>query len=122
MKVKQTDIAWAGGFFDGEGSSVCRINNGNPFSIMQITLGQKDYKGSIAPTLIRFQEILGVGKIYRKTLTGKEIDMHQFYVCKFVDVQRTIKLLWNYISEPKKQQFIRNAKLLKQYSGKDILK
>jgi len=115
-------LAWAGGFFDGEGSTVCCTNNGNPYSRMQLTLGQKDYKSRISPTLLRFHKILGVGKIYQKRITGKESNMHQFYTCKFTDVQKCIKLLWKYISIQKKNQIKLCARRLKQHSGKDILK
>lgn len=91
--MKQVDLAWASGFFDGEGSTVCTNNNGNPFSRMQMTLGQKDYRDKIAPTLLKFQKIVGLGKIYFKTKKGKDIHMHQFYTCKFTDVQKLAKLL-----------------------------
>lgn len=120
--TKNIELAWAGGFFDGEGSTVCCINNSNPYSRMQVTLGQKDYKNKIAPTLIKFQKILGVGKIYQKRKIGKEINMHQFYTCKFKDVQKCIKLLWNYISIEKKNQIKLCAKRLKQFTKKEILK
>ena len=115
------DLAWAGGFFDGEGSTVCCINNGNPYSRMQLTLGQKDYKNKISPTLLRFQKILGVGKIYQKRITGKESNMHQFYTCKFKDVQKCIKLLWNYISIQKKNQIKLCARRFKKATRKEII-
>ena len=76
--IKDTDIAWAAGFFDGEGSTVCCINNGRPFTRIQMTLGQKDYKGKIALTLIKFHNIVKVGNIYQKRRKGKEINMHSF--------------------------------------------
>lgn len=119
--MSKLDLAWAGGFFDGEGSVVCCINNGNPYSRMQMTLGQKDYKGKISPTLARFHRILGVGKVYIKRKAGKESNMHQFYTCKFKDVRKCIKLLWKYISIQKKKQIKLCAKRLKQNTGKEIL-
>lgn len=119
--MKELDLAWAGGYFDGEGSAVCCINNGVPYSRMQITLGQKDYKNKISPTLLKFHKIMGVGKIYQKRKIGKEINMHQFYTCKFKNVQKCIKLLWKYISIQKKNQIKLCAKRLKQATGKDIL-
>jgi hypothetical protein len=118
--TRDSERAWAGGFFDGEGSTVCCINNGNIFSRIQMTLGQKDYRRSISPPLIKFQKVVNVGKIYKKTKTGKEINMHQFYTAKFEDVIKCASLLWKYLSIPKKHQFINCANKLKHYTGKEI--
>jgi hypothetical protein len=48
------DLAWAGGFYDGEGSICCTSNNGRPHSKIQLSLGQKNDDGQIAETLSRF--------------------------------------------------------------------
>jgi hypothetical protein len=107
------ELAWAAGFYDGEGSVSCTSNNGNPYTRIQLSIGQKDrHDGSISESLIRFINAVGVGKIYRKTKTGKEINQHQYLVCKKSDVEFVLSILWPYISETKRNQAERAIALL----------
>jgi len=100
----QIELAWAAGFYDGEGSISCTSNNGNPFTRVQLSIGQKNDGDAIATVLTRFQKAVGVGKIYRKTRIGREIDQHQYIVCDKKGVQKVIHALWPYLSPVKKRQ------------------
>lgn len=102
--IEEIGISWAAGFYDGEGSVSCTENNGNLNSRIQLSIGQKDYNVEIADTLTKFKKIVGCGHIYRKTKAGKEINQHQFIICKASDVESTIKLLWKYLSLSKQEQ------------------
>jgi len=119
MNRKQK-LAWAAGFYDGEGSSSCGSNNGNPHSRIQLSIGQKNDGDEIAETLIKFQKAVKIGNIYKKVRIGKEINQHQYLISKEADVKCVLKLLWPYISSKKKNQARRALKLLK--NGKRILK
>lgn len=105
---ERTEIAWAAGFFDGEGSTSCTANNGKADTRIQLSIGQKDEGGNIASTLIRFQKAMkGLGHIYQKTRIGLEINQHQFLVCRWRDVATCLRLLWPYLSETKITQATR---------------
>jgi len=93
MKIRKIELAWAAGFYDGEGSTCCSINNGNPHTRLALSIGQKNYRGKISDTLIRFKLAVGGGKIYKKTRIGKEINQSQFYITKTKDIITTLKLL-----------------------------
>ena len=98
------EIAWAAGFYDGEGSISCGSNNGNPHTRIQLGIGQKNYNGEISDTLKKFKKIVGCGHIYQKTKTGKEINQHQFIISKSSDVKLALNLLWQHLSTAKKEQ------------------
>lgn len=107
------NIAWAVGFYDGEGSITCTSNNGRKYQRLQISIGQKDHDGKIADTLVKFKNIVKCGYIYQKNRTGKENNQHQFFVTKLKDVNKVINLLWNNLSISKKEQIIKALNLYK---------
>lgn len=116
----ELELSWAGGFFDGEGSFSCCKNNGKKFTRIQASIGQKNYNGKVSDTLIRFKNAVGVGKIFKKSRTGKEINQHQFLVCKLSDVKTFVKKILPHISKPKKDQIIRANKLFFKHTGKTV--
>lgn len=120
MIINKENIAWAAGFYDGEGSVSCRSNNGNPHTLLQLSIGQKNDGNEIAETLKKFKSIVGCGHIYRKTRIGIEINQHQFFVSKQLDVIKVINLLWPYLSITKKNQANKAWFLFKR--GQRILK
>lgn len=117
---KQLEIAWAAGFYDGEGSVSCTANNGNPQTRIQLSIGQKNDRGEIAAVLERFKKAVGVGKIYRKTRNDKEINQHQYLISKAEDVQAVINILWPFMSYKKRHQAA-NA-MAKLFNGRKRLK
>lgn len=104
-KCLEIELAWAAGFYDGEGSVSCTSNNGNPNTRIQLSIGQKNHSdGTIAKVLTRFMNAVRTGKIYKKTRIGKEINQHQYLISKESDVFVVLEKLWPYISEQKKDQ------------------
>ena len=100
----QLEIAWAAGFYDGEGSINCGSNNGNPQTRIQLSIGQKNDGNEIAAVLERFKKAVGIGKIYRKARKGKEINQHQYLISKAEDVQTVVNILWPFMSHKKRHQ------------------
>lgn len=99
------EVAWAAGFYDGEGSVSCTSNNGNQYARVQLSVGQKnEADGTPAETLVRFMAAVKKGKIYKKTSAVKELDMRQFGVHKRRDVESVLLLLWPFLSTTKKLQ------------------
>jgi len=113
------ELAWAAGFYDGEGSMSCTSNNGHLYTRIQFSIGQKDYNGCVDERLERFKAVIGVGKIYVKALRGRETNQHQFLIMKTLDIRKAIGLLWPYLSIPKKRQAIRA--LLLRAAGRERL-
>jgi hypothetical protein len=111
MKSSKVNLAWAAGFFDGEGSTCCSNNNGHRHTRLQLSIGQKNYKNDTADTLVRFKNIFKCGKIYKKNIIGKEINQKQFYVTIATDVKKIIKLMYPFLSKAKKEQYKNAVKL-----------
>ncbi len=97
---KLTEIAWAAGFYDGEGNT-CSTNNGRGCTM---SVSQCD----LVP-LCRFQRALaGAGKIYGPYPGNDNGRCRPFYVWKVSrhdDVMKSISLLWPHLSKPKRKQF-----------------
>ena len=71
--IKQLDLAWAAGFFDGEGCAYTRKNGYPCISVTQKERVKVDV----------FMEIFGCGRIYsyeRKTPAGADTHGHQWQV------------------------------------------
>jgi len=91
---KQTEIAWAAGFFDGEGCTTIRKLKNNRVGIA-LTVTQKHPE-----LLYRFQKAVGQGEVYGPYANG---------VCQFVvqteeSVHNVLDALWPYLGERKRRQ------------------
>ena len=106
--IKQ-ELAWAAGFFDGEGhvaSYIDREKYHGPY--IRISITQTDTE-----VLDRFNKaVLGLGKVCgpyaEKNPNAK--DKYILYVTSFEKVQAVMGLLWNFLSSIKRAQF-KNAHL-----------
>lgn len=93
--VCDTEVAWAAGFFDGEGTTSVLKTTRDKYSYLRMSLSQKNLE-----CLERFHSILGVGKIYK----SKTRDIYSWNCYKYEEVQQALDLLWPYLSEIKRQQ------------------
>jgi hypothetical protein len=99
------ELAWAAGFFDGEGhvglATVNKRKGGNSNKHLHIQLVQ-----TLPGPLERFQEALG-GKMYgpyRSSVNGRR-PYKQLHFDTFERVQNVACRLWPWLSRPKKDQF-----------------
>jgi len=97
--VCNTDIAWAAGFFDGEGTTSILKTQRDKYSYIRMGLSQKLHE-----CLDRFYSIVQVGKIY----TSNTRDIRSWNCYKYDDVVDVLNLLWPYLSEIKKQQALQS--------------
>lgn len=92
------ELAWAAGFFDGEGSVFYR---GRKRRELALTVAQADRR-----PLDRFAAAVGVGAVrgpYKQRYkNGKPY--YVFSVSAHTRVQAIIALLWKFLSEPKREQ------------------
>lgn len=111
--VNREELAWAAGFFDGEGYiGVCwngngHLHSGKKFRSINLSIAQSiDKDGRTAYVLKRFQKVvLGLGHIAKKRdHQGNRRAANQFQSGKFEHIQAIIALLWKYLSPTKKQQ------------------
>jgi LAGLIDADG-like domain len=95
------ELAWAAGFFDGEGC----ISTSNK-KYLRISIPQADPR-----PLLRFQAAVGVGKI-RGPLRPPSFkpsykSLWRYHVYRASDIEFVLEQLWPYLSEPKKKQALR---------------
>jgi len=104
------ELAWAAGFFDGEGH----------VSVIQSTPRPRDTRSYFHPALVvtqgdpgpleRFRAaVCGIGKVLGPYQTGTRADgtsyrpAWQFRVGSWADTQAVVALLWRWLSAPKRQ-------------------
>lgn len=96
------ELAWAAGFFDGEGSTSKRNQKK---MIPVLTIGQIDTR-----VLERFKAAVKFGVIYGPFLKKARPDLRPQYNYQsgnFEQTQQVLASLWGYLSPQKKEQAIR---------------
>lgn len=99
-EVSREELAWAAGFFDGEGYIAghnCR-GSGQRLQIPQVDRRALD----------RFQRAMGFGKVVGPWPNGKFSPRYHYRVGRFAEVQAAIALMWTWLGPVKKEQ-ARNA-------------
>jgi hypothetical protein len=99
--MNEIDIAWAAGFFDGEGCISFRPNNGGKNPFIRISINQNADNREVLDKFIR---IVGVGKVYGPYGRGRNKDVCSMYVGKYEHTQYIIALLWKHMSTCKRVQ------------------
>jgi len=109
--MNKEELAWAAGFFDGEGSIGTYFNrphvDGSQGSgTTRLTITQKDRR-----PLDRFREAVGVGSVTQRQPDAQhDYGMYALQVVKRAGVHQIIWLLWPWLSEPKREQIERACK------------
>lgn len=98
-----TEIVWAAGFFDGEGSAGVQKRDPTRKPYMRLTVTQKDPR-----PLRRFQEAVGAGRIYGPYPPR---GVHK-WIASPKAALLVVELLWPYLSEPKREQISRTKEAL----------
>lgn len=102
MKYDPLELAWAAGFFDGEGSLY--LNHSRPgYAYLRLTVDQSDIR-----PILRFCCAVKNGIIYGPyQYTGQTKPFYRVHVGKTKQVFQVIGCLWGYLSEPKREQVTR---------------
>jgi hypothetical protein len=93
--TRDQELAWAAGFFDGEGSTFTTVQRKCMF--ICIAVQQSTNKPL---NVYRFQEIVGIGKVY--VHAGNHAVLWRTY--KHGEVRYVLELLWPYLSCYKREQ------------------
>ncbi len=91
---KQTEIAWAAGFFDGEGTTAVIKAKGRVHFRLSLSITQFD-----PDSLHRFQKAVGAGRVY-----GPYGRRWSYSAQKAKDVHNILDLLWPYLGNIKRDQ------------------
>jgi hypothetical protein len=103
--VNREELAWAAGFYDGEGCTYAREagRRQNRGSGIGMAIQQIDLR-----PLERFQSaVLGVGNLrgpYQHASAKGRSPMYSWAIYNWRDANAVIGLLWEFLSEPKRQQ------------------
>lgn len=91
--VDEYELAWAAGFFDGEGS----VHFAGASNLCYVSVGQKDRR-----PLQRFRDAVDVGNINGPYSNARGSWYHWSVGGR--KAARVLKLLWPYLSEPKREK------------------
>jgi len=93
-KYSETELAWAAGFYDGEGCTFLRHKR-----YPAISIGQNDPE-----VLIKFHNAVKLGSVHYagESKTGYEI--YTYRVNGYEQVQQVLCLMWKYLSGMKRAQ------------------
>lgn len=92
--MSSSELAWAAGFFDGEGCSYKPKDK----NFGRISISQKDKR-----VLERFQKAVDAGQIYN----GSKRDQDFKYIVQGKTAKTVMDKLWPYLGEIKKSQWLR---------------
>lgn len=104
--LNQTEIAWAAGFFDGEGSTSyyrLRIKGRNRDGrVIRVQICQAHFNREV---LDRFhQAVGGIGKVVGPYRAGSSGYHWQYRADIFSQAQAVVAILWKYLSAEKRRQ------------------
>jgi len=118
MVLDRTELAWAAGFFDGEGSTMVHTNELRPgYLRLEVVVPQVGHDG-LPAVLLRFQRAVGgLGRI-----GGPERD--DLYECRSsmrLEALAIVALLWNDLGAVKRRQANEAIKaFLNQYESRTV--
>jgi hypothetical protein len=101
VKINREELAWAAGFFDGEGSTLVVRPKLKEYLVLSV--GQIDPK-----PLERFQKaVLNIGQIYGPYTRKRPNHQPSYYfkAFRFEYIQAIIAMLWCFLSPAKKNQY-----------------
>lgn len=117
MELDTHELAWAAGFFDGEG---CISVGGpiNPRGRLVVTAVQADRR-----PLERFRTALGgLGVIGGPKRNGPGLPIYVWRTSDFEQAQAVIAMLWRYMAPPRREQALRCLGTMAEYHAVPRLK
>src|SRR5688572_6231765 len=100
MDARSSELAWAAGIFDGEGSTSTYLRRERKTPRRQIAVSQGGVPGEFPAVLVRFMSIVGAGNI-----TGPYDGLYYWKTTRKDAVDSVGAMLWPYLSYEKRRQF-----------------
>src|SRR5881227_2813286 len=95
--MERHELAWAAGFFDGEGWANRTVRG------VQARINQADPDG-VPAVLVKFQRIVGVGRIAGPEVKEGKIDLYHWVVSSRGDVARVAELIGPWLGQVKRAE------------------
>lgn len=92
------DLAWAAGFYDGEGHTRARNRSGRHHVV--ISISQKDRR-----VLDKFVQVVGYGKVFGPYIKNGGV-CYQYMVQRSEDACVVLDALWPHLGDMKREQAI----------------
>ena len=110
--IDREALAWAAGFYEGEGSIVAHSHPVSGYSSISVTVSQ----ASTEP-LERFKAALGLGKLVTRPPSKLENrqTMYLWRVCSYERAQAVIAMLWPWLSIRRREQARRALQLVQAH-------
>lgn len=102
----ELDLAWAGGFFDGEGTTSVLKAQRDKYRYLRMSVSQKNPE-----LLYKFQTIFNCGKVYKNSR-----GIHSWDCYRQDEVFDVLDKIWPYIGSQKKEQAIQAKENVISYS------
>ena len=119
----EAELAWAAGFFDGEGSTYFQLRKQQKgrqrqYGYLTLSLNQTDPE-----TLERFRDAVGIGSVYGP-YNQKKDKWSPFwrYTIHNKDVDAVLTLLWPFLGTVKREQALAAYEKQKPYRDRPPLK
>lgn len=105
-RERSSELAWAAGFFDAEGSTYVRRTTDTRGEILKITakVGQSTEDGTIADALVRFRDAVGFGYFNGPYRDRGRLPHYVWQVAAYADVVRFHELLDPWLGAVKREQ------------------
>jgi hypothetical protein len=99
--VNREELAWAAGFFDGEGCATLNVSGPKKYRRASLVVVQS---GDHAVSLLeRFQAaVFGVGAIYVEKPRPGRLQKYRWQTAKFASVQAVCAALWQFLGPAKR--------------------
>ena len=119
--MKDTDLAWAAGITDGEGSIRKHINTKTGYHLLCFSVSQAEDEGT-PEMLLRLQKIFKVGAIYGPM--GNKSNRRSMYEYRASGkaALKIVNLIWPYLGNVKRRQAINTGLVVEikaEQSGPD---
>src|SRR5687768_15230957 len=93
------ELAWAAGFFDGEGWAAKNKTRG-----VQSRINQSD-DGGVPEVLVRFQRVVGCGRIHGPVREEGRLELFYWDVSSRGDVETVANAMWPWLGDVKRVEF-----------------
>jgi hypothetical protein len=93
------ELAWAAGFFDGEGWA------NRSGRTVQSRINQSDNDG-MPDVLIRFRHVVGCGRLHGPVREEGRRDLYYWDVSSRIDVEKVATLIWPWLGDVKRAEFL----------------
>lgn len=102
--MDRTELAWAAGFWDGEGSAYLTGGRDRPTKQPHARVNQASATG-VPEVLVRFQRALGFGAVQGPDLVDGREPLYRWEVSSRAEVTRTLEVIGPWLGIVKRRQF-----------------